>query len=94
MKMERYTPDRQDGADSSRFRRRGDRRRAAAAIDAEDEGNAADPPGSEQGGEDELAEVAPAGSVDTLLQQILAGQQLHQQQTLALQKQQQPPIPQ
>ena len=62
---------------------------AAAAIDAADEGNAADPPGPEQGGEDELAEAAPAGSVKALLQQILAGQQLHQQQILALQKQQQ-----
>ena len=70
---------------------------AAAAIDAADEGNAADPPGPEQGGEDELAEAAPAGSVEALLQQILAGQQLHQQKILALQKQeqqQQQPVPQ
>ena len=52
---------------------------AAAAIDGADEGNAADPPGPEQGDEDELAEAAPAGSVEALLQQILAGQQLHQQ---------------
>ena len=51
---------------------------AAAAIDAADEGNAADPPGSEQGGEDELAEATPAGSVKALLQQICAGQQPHQ----------------
>ena len=63
---------------------------AAAAIDAADGGNAADPPGPEEGGEDELAEAAPAGSVKALLQQILAGQQLHLQQILALQKQQQP----
>ena len=68
---------------------------AAAAIDAADEENAADPPGPEQGGEDELAEAAPAGSVKALLQKILAGQQLHQQQILALQKQQQQqPVPQ
>ena len=40
---------------------------AAAAIDAADEGNATDPPGPEQGGEDELAEAAPAGSVKALL---------------------------
>ena len=66
----------------------------AAAIDAADEGNAADPPGPEQGGEDELAEAAPAGSVKALLQQIFADQQLHQQQILALQKQQQQPVPQ
>ena len=69
---------------------------AAAAIDAADEGNAADPPRPEQGREDELAEAAPAGSVEALLQQIFAGQQLHQQQILALQKQQQQqqPVPQ
>lgn len=62
---------------------------AAAAMDAADEGNAADPPGPAQGDEDGAAEAAPAGTVQALLQKILAGQQLHQQQILALQKQQQ-----
>ena len=38
----------------------------AAAIDAADEGDAADPTGPEQGGEGE-----PAGGVEVLLQQIL-----------------------
>ena len=50
---------------------------AAATIDAVDEGDAARPPGPEQGGEGEPAEAAPAGGVEALLQQILAGQQLH-----------------
>ena len=57
------------------------------------EGDAADPPGPEQGGEGEPAEAASAGGVETLLQQILAGQQQHQQQMLALQQKQQP-VPQ
>ena len=39
---------------------------AAATIDAADEGNAADPPEPEQGGEDEMAKAAPAGSVKAL----------------------------
>ena len=45
----------------------------AAAIDAADEGDAADPPGPEIRGEGELAEAAPAGGVESLLKQILAG---------------------
>ena len=50
---------------------------AAATIDSADEVDAARPPGPEQGGEGEPAEAAPAGGVEALLQQILAGQQLH-----------------
>ena len=58
---------------------------AVAAIDAADEGDAADPPRPEQGGEGEPAEAGPAGGAEALLQQILADQQQHRQQTLALQ---------
>ena len=61
----------------------------AAAIGAIDEGVAANLPGSEQGDEGEPVEAALAGGVEALLQQVLAGQQQHQQQTLALQHQQQ-----
>ena len=45
----------------------------AAAIDAADEGDAADPPGPEIGGEGELAEAVPADGVEAFLKQTLAG---------------------